>query len=571
MTVVEKAYEQVAAHAEEAIAKTVVNLGKRAIDEVYDWVDPNKPASSEAEPEVVTVVGNGSKGKVYPKITLKLGQSKPRYVDSVVDNSVYHDSHLLVAPGEHRLQSLKLVAGPALYPDHKKHLFQQLYNTGVSRCSWAGRVLCDTDERKYHHQFFRHNLSGNSGASVTPPGTPYPAGMEAQILTPNNPEVWTPSVDINGAPTVGAATLPANTQPFRDMGNAVCYYAPDNRSDLEDMSWNANRFKPQPFANGVVPVASLLPTAPDAPTFMAGFHSRNSQLYINNIRNGFPVTPTSDPAGFTYKACLNEGTIKYNFMNKGLGPAKIECILWKVKKNHMMSIASDDFANVNTYPMKDSVQAMQDGWVTSNSQVASTEDYRGRVMAGSDITSNPHFPFLPFSKKTRQRNVDFSEVGRQVFAMPSGGRRNVTFKLPGELINPVNIPTPTPSVVGPCTSNGELQPIMSEHTYCVTIAVCGARATMNLKQDSPGASVRVGDAYCQANVQFYCAYEEKVGPCVYVPPQSKILYNHGGINEIGNGGTAPIGFKKITNTMLNQGQSVRLNPQQPDEASNVAV
>jgi len=72
-------------------------------------------------------------------------------------------------------------------------------------------------------------------------------------------------------------------------------------------------------------------------------------------------------------------------------------------------------------------------------------------------------------------------------------------------------------------------------------------------------------------VQFYCTYEEKVGPCVYVPPQRQLLYNHGGINEVGSGDTAPSGFTKVTNTMLNQGQSVRLNPQQPNQASNAAL
>jgi len=524
---------------------------------------PNKRARSENEPTVIT----DSHGNI--KFGNLRGTAPKSYVDAVVGNDSFHDSNLLVAPGEHKLQSLKLIAGPALYPDHKKHLMQQLYNTGISRCSWAGRVLCDTDQRRLHHQFFRHNLSGNT--DVTPPGGAYPSGMKSQILTPNNPDVWTPSVNIDGTPTTGAATLAANTQPFRDMGNNVCYYAPDNRSDLEDMSWNANRFKPQPLGNTVAPVAGLLPVAADAQTFLPNSHCRNSLLYENNIRDGFPAMPEQHPGGFTYKACLNEGTIMYNFMNKGLGPAKIECILWKVKKSHRMSNDVTDYDNVNTYPMLDTVKTIQEGWLNSNTQVASTEDYKGRVMVAGDVTTNPHFPLLPHCKKTRQRNVDFSEVGRQVFAMPSGGRRNVTFKLPGELINPVNIPTNPPSVVPPAYSTGVLQPIMTDHTYCITIAVSGARATMNLQQNSPNAISRVGDAYCQANIQFYCSYEEKVGPCVYVPPQKKILYNHGGINEVGIGGTGPTGFKKLTNTMLNQGQSVRLNPQQPDEASNAAV
>jgi len=524
---------------------------------------PNKRSRNEGEPTVITDhYGNIKFGNLR-------GTGPKAYVDSVVDNTSYHDSNLLVAPGEQKLRALKFVAGPALYPDHKKHLMQQLYNTGITRCSWAGRILVPTDSRRFHHQFFRHNLSENT--AVTPPGAAYPAGMLNQILTPNNSEPWYPSVNIDGTPTSSATAIAANTQPFRDMGNNVCYYAPDNRSDLEDMSWNANRFKPLPFKNGVAPVPSMLPTAPDAATFVADAHSRNSMLFENNNRDGFPSGSASQPAGFTYKACLNEGTIKYNFMNKGLGPAKIECILWKVKKNHRMSYDANDYDNVNTYPMLDSIKAMQEGWLNSNLQVASTDDYAGRVALASDITTNPHFPFLPLSKKTRQRNVDFSEVGRQVFAMPSGGRRNVSFKLPGELINPVNIATETPSVVPPVLDTGLQQPVMTEHTYCITIAVCGARATMNLEQNTPAATVRVGDSYCEANVQFYCTYEEKVGPCVYVPPQRQLLYNHGGINEVGSGDTAPSGFTKVTNTMLNQGQSVRLNPQQPNQASNAAL
>ncbi len=236
-----------------------------------------------------------------------------------------------------------------------------------------------------------------------------------------------------------------------------------------------------------------------------------------------------------------------------------------------MGLDIDDYTSSDKYPMNGTVAAIQQGWIGSNSQVASTENYLGRVPVESDVALKPRFPVLPNLKKTRKRYVVRSAVRRHAFGMPAGGGRNVSLKLPGKVFNPVNIPTNTPSVVPICLDTGFVQPCMDSHTYCVTIAVNGARATLGLSQNSPNAFARVGDGYCEANVQFYCSYEEKVGPCIYQPPASKILYNHGGIVPVGSFSTPPTGFTKNTITMLNQSQQVRLNPTQPNEASNAGV
>ena len=534
-----------------------VSVAKRKFDELADYVAPStaptKPIYHKG-PEIITIVNKKYK-RPLTKIHIKSKQKVKNSIDDLIKNDEYFGKSNTLMEESH-MTPLKFIAGPKLYPDHFSHFMKQFQASGVSRTSWAGRILVPIGERRFHHQCFRHNLSADNTTSVSP--APYPNQFKKNILLPSNIEDYTPAVDIFGNPVAGAEVLPANTQPFRDMQNKQMYWAPDNRSDLEDMSWNANRFKPAPNANNTVATTLF---ADDVPTFASNAHSRASKLQLVNEVNADPNPGGSiRPAGWQWKACFNEGTISYNFMNKGQGPAKVELVLFKVKKTHLMSNRAIDYENDLEYPMNKSIAAISDGWVNSNNAIASTEAYDGRVPIADDVQTNPHFPFLPQLKRTRQRNVDFSEVGRQTFALTSGARRDVVFQLPGEVFNPVNIATMTPQDLNPF-DQGTISPIMTEHTYVVTIAVQGCRSTLLLSNVPQGSidsiNSRLGDEFSSANIQFYCSYEEKVGPCMYQPPQNKILYNHGGIKKTINDGQAPGTFNPDVGTMLPQDRSIR--------------
>jgi len=534
-----------------------VNVAKRKFDELADFVAPSTaPTKSiyHKGPELITIAPNKRHKKPLTKIRIKSVQKSKNSIDDLIKNDEYFGKSNTLMEESH-MTPLKFIAGPKIYPDHFSHFMKQFQASGISRTSWAGRILVPIGERRFHHEVFRHNLSQDVSSSTSP--APYPGAFKKNILLPTNIEDYTPAVNIFGVPVVGAEVLPANTQPFRDMINKQMYWAPDNRSDLEDMSWNANRFKPAPNANNTVATTLL---HDDVPTFAANAHSRSSKLQLVNEVNADPKPGGQNrPAGWQWKACFNEGTVSYNFMNKGQGPAKIELILFKVKKTHLMSNRISDYENNLEYPMNKSIEAMADGWINNNNAIASTEAYDGRVPTGDDIQTNPHFPFLPQLKRTRQRNVDFSEVGRQTFALTSGARRDVVFQLPGEVFNPVNIPTTTPQDLNPF-DKGVISPCMTEHTYVITISVQGCRSTLLLSNpDAQGLPInsRLGDEFSSANIQFYCAYEEKVGPCMYQPPQNKILYNHGGIKKTITDGTAPGTFVPDVGTLLPQEKSIR--------------
>lgn len=518
---------------------------------------PNKKATNNNREPVIT--SNAYSDRVYVTNKRKndtAGVSNS--IDDVITNDDYFDKSMTLI-GEHQMSSLKFVAGPKLYPDHFKHFMKQFQASGVTRTSWAGRVLVPVGERRYHHQVFRHNLSTDDSTFAAP--ADYPTAFKSYILYPSNPAKFYPATDINGNPPVTAIPFAPNTQPFRDMTNGAVYWSPDNRSDLEDMSWNANRFKPSPIANATTAVTLL---KDDVPTFVPNAHARKSAIYVSNEADAQNI-PSGEvrPAGWQWKACINEGHVNYNFMNKGLGPAKVEMILWKVKKTHLMSARISDYEDTYEYPAAATIKAIQEGWCNNNLAIASTEKYDGRVPSIDDVTINPRFPFLPQLKRTRQRNVDFTEVGRQVFALTSGGRRAVSFQLPGEVYNPINIATKTPEEINPFDT-GKIPPCMDEHTYMITMAVNGIRGTAAYQtpfstnpdgSTNPASYGRVGDDFSEANVQFYCSYEEKVGPCVYQPPQNKLLYNHGGIKKP----TIPEGLTELVGTMLPQDKSLRYN------------
>lgn len=522
---------------------------------------PNKKATGNNREPVITSHAESGRTYVNSKSKGSFGGVK-NSVDDVITNDDYYDKNLSLI-GEHQMTSLKFVAGPKLYPDHFKHFMKQFQASGVTRTSWAGRVLVPVGQRRYHHQCFRHNLSTDDSTSAGPGAGPadYPSEFKNNILYPSNPEKFYPATDINGNPPVTAVALAPNTQPFRDMKNGAVYWSPDNRSDLEDMSWNANRFKPSPIANNTTSTVLL---KDDVPTFVPNAHARKSAIYVSNAVNAENI-PSGEvrPAGWQWKACINEGHVNYNFMNKGLGPAKVEMILWKIKKTHLMSARIADYQHSLDYPVAASIKAIQEGWCNNNLAIASTEKYDGRVPSIDDVTINPRFPFLPQLKRTRQRNVDFLEVGRQTFALTSGARRAVTFQLPGEVYNPINIATKTPEEINPFDT-GKIPACMDEHTYMITIAVNGIRGTAAYQtpfstnpdgSTNPASYGRVGDDFSEANVQFYCSYEEKVGPCVYQPPQNKLLYNHGGVKKP----TVPAGVTQLVGTMLPQDKAIRYN------------
>jgi len=474
---------------------------------------------------------------------------------SLIGGAQFLDSDLLETLGENQLTSLAMTCGKAVYPDHIGSFLKQFLSHGVTRTSFAGRMISKQNTRMYHHQVFRHNLATNS---TTVPG-PYPPGMLNRILTPQNPDLFTPQGDGSGG-----QTLAAGTQSFRDMGIGEVYYSADNLSDLEDMSWNQNHFKNTPNNNNTLGVVTKLST--DAAMFVPNNHGRQSRIYQNNVIATTP-DPTTTAIRAIWKACVTKGSIEYDFMNKGLGGAKVVVLVSKIKKSHLMANNINNYESVNTFPVDSSIDQIKLGWLATQNATASTDQYRGRIPSGDDVTINPAFTFLPELKRTSQADCDITEVSRQTFAMPSGSRRNVKINLPGLLYSPNNIP------IGPTAID---LPIMTEYTYIVTLATCGTVATAEYleganAQTQEANTYRVGDDFTESNIQFYATYTEHIGPALYEAPSKPFLYNNGGILPASVTGSD---LHLSTGTMMCQADGVRLGPQHggttvTDSAGNV--
>jgi len=501
--------------------------------------EAGQPATGKVRKRnVVEVVTDAKSGNQRIRRTTK---STSANVSSLVSEAGIFDGSLLPALSEQRLTSLRMKLGKREYPDQLKSFLAMCLGTNAkTRTSWAGRMLSGMGSRHYHHEVFRHNYSENDDST----GTPYGAGIEPRILYPRNSS-------FNADPTV----VGAPDTSFRDLAQGNVYYAPDNRSDMEDMSWNQSRIKLAGEAAGAS--GNLLTVQSVAPLLVPNAHARVSLLCVANNNDSTYASGNRAQKG-KYKAVLNYGKLTYNFMNKGEGGAEVIVLVSKFKKNHMMSSTSADYASPHlTYPMANSINRIGEGWVNTNSSGFSTEDYTGRRPDTEDISTNPCFPFLPKLKKTREGEVDITEVSRQTFAMPSGSRRDVVIDLPGLVYDPNSLPVPTG------ISTPSLRAIVDEHTYVVTIACNGSRASRFIDW-SPNASEAhtgyvVGDMHGPANIQYYATYEEGIGPAVFVAPKVAILGNDGGLQDPSDEFSSS-NFKKRVGLIIPQSSATRTTP-----------
>lgn len=477
----------------------------------FDGAAPNAPPSKQrkiSQTEKVTDAETGRSTTETHNRTTSINTS------SLISGRSVYDSYLLPALGENQLTSLRVKLGPREYADQLKSFFSMVLGVNAkTRSSWAGRMRANVGARHYHHEVFRHNLS----ADDTDTQLAYPADILDRILFPVPNTVF--SID---------GTNTATDTSFRDFQLARHYYVPDNRSDLEGLSWNQCKLKLA--GEGIGVSGNLVSVQPVEPLFLFNQHARKSKLAKANESDAEFTVANKAPQG-RYKAVINYGKITYNFMNKGEGGAEVILVVFKVKKNRLMSSTYAEYADPHfTYPMGASISAIGAGWVNTCATQYSTEQHNGRRVLPEDINENPCFPFLPQLKKTRQGEVDVLEVTRQTFAMPSGSRREVVLDLPGLIYDPLSLPVPT----GLSAPSG--RGIVDNYSYIVTLACNGTRST-RIIETNPAAvpdsdlGHAVGDMHGACNIQYNASYMECVGPAIYVQPKTVMLANDGDIKD----------------------------------------
>ena len=511
------------------------------------------PSSTPRQTPVLTHTSHAKAGKREERNRQAEGYSikspqTPVTSSALTTNLKYFDSHLIEGPSEKNLTALNVKIGKQLYPDVITPFLKNLSGHGKIRMQFAGRCICAKDARHTHVQIFRHRLSTGTDftGAAWPTGTP---GTADYILGPQNTAPF--KVDGGGDATVNA-TFPVASTSFRDIINKSTYWAPYNKADLEDLSWNLNSLK---LNNNLwlpaTPQTSGVGFETNVALFQPNMHARQSAIAQNNREAVvLPPSSTTRTGSYRYNAVFNKGSIEYDFMNKGTGGAKIELIVYRRKKKDADAENGPGYANSPTRIFDKIAAAVGAGYLETCVEKGGTDALLGRPPLAADVSANPAFPFLPTLKKTVGMDMHFVEISRQTFAMPSGSRRSVTIILPGSVYDPVNEQNYSGATYPTIVDNG---------AYVICMSVSGVKCTneVSVGGNVPGAprgDYNIGDMFAAANIQFYGTYTEHMGACQYKVENAANIYTQGALLQT----AAPTNYVFTPVTMLPAESAVRV-------------
>lgn len=455
---------------------------------------------------------------------------------------------------------LSMKIGKREYVNPIPTFLANLTGKGTVRTEWNGLIETDIDQRKYFMTLFRHRLDATATDSIPNASIAYPlpgsTNIGNNILYPYNTIANAIQVDSNAA----AALTAKLTSSFYTHAQGQVYWAPLNRPDYEDMSWNLNKLRlgqddetnnqsadlgatvNELFQESQAVMHSTSGTA----TGTAGSHRGLSQIELNNNRNSGIVTIGGNTnylgASYKYNMVFNHGTAHYYFLNKESSGCKVEVIVYRFKKNHKApSLISALTPTTALVPL---VHAVGEGYLDTKIKRLGTDDLGGRSPNSDDVTKNPNYPLLPHLSATKQANQPWKELMRNTFVLPAGGRRSVDVQFPGEVYDPSNTPLVVATTTSPTVPTGGSYPAQfygqwDQHTYGVVIAVNGVPTTRNVRADAgvftqpltPLVKIAVkpsdhlyGDCHDKANLQYYCVYTEHLSGCVYQAPQKGSIF-----------------------------------------------
>ncbi len=397
-------------------------------------------------------------------------------------------------------------------------------------------------------QNFRHRFSddltinfGNYDAN----NAAYPTGY-GTILTPYADAYTLPGTSggtNNGTSISGAMHV--------HKPNENCWAAL-NRADMEDMMWNLNKLKLAPQGQGGN--ANILLWR-SAPRFMEDKHRRQSSIEINNLEASSlttsvdPIVPS--PAPYKFDAVFFGGHVKYHFMNKESTGARVEVIVYRMKKNTRSNnqytayepldptVTQAGDLGYQANPLNNIVSPIMAGYRDKYIGKLGTDNMDGN---GQDmnffkgIYNNPEYPLLPHYKATKQSLTAYKEVSRTAVALPAGGSRDVTVQLDGIKYDPSN----AYNFLNRTSPGGDtlyqLPGIMDEYSYAIVIAVCGVKMSRMIadKKADPSTGVQsdelvqavIGDIHSNATIQYTAEYVENIGAASYKKPGRVNLYNN---------------------------------------------
>jgi len=397
-------------------------------------------------------------------------------------------------------------------------------------------------------QNFRHRFSQNDPivfGNPTANNNIYPYGF-GTVLYPNSNAsyAWPP-----GSQTSFEAGI------YIHKPNENCW-APLNRPDLEDMCWNLNKLKLAPLDSANLTPNPVLESQYEnpVPVFDKEAHRRQSQieynnLYDSNINNADPDDIRIIPPRYRYEAVLKGGHVKYKFVNKESTGARVEVIVYRMKKNARSNNSFNAYAPVdptiiepgmtgaNANPLSNICHPIMNGFKdktlgklgTDNLQFTPGSTTFANEFDPAWIYNNPEYPLLPEMKATRQTNLSYKEISRTAVCLPAGGAREITVKFDGVKYDPADIYKFLNRDSASGSTPYQLPGILDDYSYSVVISVCGVKMTRLVNDTDPDGnelSAPLFDVHSNAEVMYTAEYVENLGAACYKHPGRVNLFNN---------------------------------------------
>lgn len=463
-----------------------------------------------------------------------------------------------------------------------EYLLKHMLGSGRIELTWAGSMHSQLNKRHRHYECFRHNLYNTNAVTAS---DAYPVSMSPYILSPKM-DFHSEQVDPLGYPQgnnmSGVGWKNFNVPELDSSGNPIsgegkAYYVALNRPDYEDMMWNLNRLKlaTVPSVGGTPPTDTGF--AGDVAQMKQNYHRGRSEIFLNNVRKAEFEPQASEyvfqGSSYRYNSLFKNGTVSYQFMNKGIAPAKIELVVLKVRKQAQgivpcpKAVDPADFTPVFNGVITDYYESpVANGYLQTIYNKFGTDDLQGRKPQASDVLDDARYPFVPKLKKTDKSECAFTEVQRISFVATSGSRRNVKIQLGGKVYDPTNVAQKTNP-----NANLNAPVALDDHTYVIGISCCGCRASRIIEPEvetlvdpttgeptgnptSHGAGI-IGDVHSHCLVQYYASYVEEIGAMTYKDPGYGKIY-------VGGAMIQPDDLGYLSNStagvILPQSQTVRI-------------
>lgn len=434
---------------------------------------------------------------------------------------------LIGPPGEKQKATIRFNLGKDLsrgvYDKSIRNMLAHACGSGNVVCQFSGFLECPVGQRTYTTMVFRHGLAAAGADTV---GEGYPTGETGnKILYPTVEKDSGLFIGAQKIPGGGTATDPKN--PYHYHTDKSTWFAPLNLADYEDMSWNLNRFKmTSPTAYETYPTYDLASPTPNQTGNVAvpytqaadntlleeDMHRKQSTIYTNNSSAGFSAGNV-----YRYNMVFNKGTVSYNFMNKGDAPLVCNIAVFKVKSNNQTSSRAYKY---NDTEILDHIKsALKDGQKAAEEKYPGTDKLSSNPAAYEDFFENPSKPFMPSNRYVKQSDLHYKEYTRQSFALASGDRRFVQFKLGGDIYDPTDDLIKTNQDGTEFTNS---VPVVGKHSFIIVISINGIMLTREYGV-STTQNARLGDIYGEANLQWNAEYTEGISACQYKAPVKQLI------------------------------------------------